>query len=66
MLIQLVLIGDWTLVFFKSSPGGSNMQPRLRNTAIGRSESEADLASEDCFENTKPDLRMLLIQIKKV
>lgn len=42
------------------------MLPGLRNTAVGGSKPEANLSSEGCFENTKPELGMLVIQIKKV
>lgn len=42
------------------------MQPRLRNIAVGRSKSKANLSSESCFENTKPELEVKMIYIKKV
>ena len=42
------------------------MQPRLRNIAVGRSKSKANLSSESCFENTKPELAVKMIYLKKV
>lgn len=42
------------------------MLPGLRNIAVGRSKSKTNLSSESCFENTKPELEVKMIYIKKV